>query len=1177
MKFSNLGSWASALLVCALAIPASAEDIDIFSGTTEVDAEGLPNVLFVLDNTSNWSREAQKWPDGTQGQSEARAIKTVLANQIGKINVGLMMYATQSNDANNDGGYVRIDVQPLTEDYYNNVVVPAMDAIIANVEDPTEKRSASNTYGYLPYDVYNYLKGDDQSKGGAGTPTTLSDEDGYTSQWDEFESPLQSEAVCADTYMIYIGNNKNGSIAGDDTTNSNALKAAYVEAGKTAPDALAGDISGTPLEMPEFSCDVEGDPGVELGTSTGCYFNALACETAVNTSLGESICDDTLADGETCFCTETTGSFCANDGGDKSFHYLVESSGTETTVCEATSGFDYVGGRDYNLDDWTQFLFNEGVPFTAVADLDGDGVDETYPERVKVISYMIDVFNEQQSPDLSELWFSAASAGGGKYFQAKDENALVFALEISLGDIVAKASSFAAVTLPLSTTNRAQVNNEVYIGMFRPEQGKDPRWYGNLKRYQFALFNGQPRLADVQYREAVNNLTGFPSDCAISFWTEDSVDYWESLGIDPTVASECSSLDPNEVYSDSPDGPFVEKGGAGQQIRQLTYGSERTIYTPDPSDLTDGLSPLVDMDPNTIFGADVYSYLIGDQAGTGEAAYAGGTLQRPSVHGDVVHSRPLSIRYDDGSVVIYYGENGGMYHAVDTSTGVEKWAFIAPEHYAKIQRLYDDEPKIKYTGELVDPNEPDTEPKDYFFDGPTGLHVEYDDPNDPASEALGDLQFAYIYPTMRRGGRMLYGFDVTDPNNPEMLWKQGCDDDGVCTDNTDFGNLGQTWSTPRGIFLSDYPGGGLDPNPLVLFGGGYDECLDEDASTYPSACSGANGKGVYLLDAVSGALVDYFPTDAPVLTDVATVDLDLDEVVELAYVADAAGSIYRIRFADYQQSLAGLETIPDGAIVHRAQADWEIEKIASVPGNTLRFYNSPTAATTTTLGQIAITIGSGDRERPLESNYPYVDNVQNRFYVLFDYPYTDWAAEQEAIDGGGLWTRTVVDLEDPNDMFEVGTALQPGEDLRDFEGWWMDLPNQGEQVANPAAVGAGKVFFNTFQPGGASVGLCTSPIGIGRAYSVDLFAPQTAEGVEIAGGGIPIPPIIETVADIPPGCEEEDCSDYEPDCSAPGACPDLTLCMGGCEDGLNPTVLDPLVDPQIQRVFFTEEIDAESN
>ncbi|PLW81610.1 hypothetical protein CWI75_14145 [Kineobactrum sediminis] len=1168
MNYLQMKKVGLALLGLALSIVVSAEDIDIFAGTSDTGSAALPNVVFVLDNSANWSRIGQQWPDGTQGESEARAIKAALSNMIGKINVGLMMYGTTGGSSSDkDGAYTRIDVQELTQDYFDNVVAPALTRIEDNIESSDEKRDSSNPYGYLPYDLYNYLKGDNQSKNGIGTPANLADANAYTSQWNTFSSPLSSTDICADTYMIFIGNNTNGSIAGDDTANTNALKAAYAEAGLTAPNALAGE-SGAPLPMPEFiTVETEEEVCSDEQTVASYDFTSAACYRS--NQLGDCAVDECPAGASNCSCSSpAVSSGCKNNRLKYTVNVpaqVIPPTCQDVTVTEiqASGEFDTSSGISYNMDDWSKFLFNVGVPYTFNEDLDGDGIYEAHNQRVKVITYTVDVFNKQQQADLSGLWFSAANAGGGQYFQAKSEEAILKALEISLGDIVAKASSFAAVTLPLSTTNRTQVENEVYIGMFRPELGKAPRWYGNLKRYQLALFNGVAELADADFTQAINSQTGFPRDCAKSLWTEDTIDYWESLGINPPVASACgTAIEASREYSDLPDGPFVEKGGVGQRIRLLASGAARNLYT------VNSAGAIIDLfdEAASFGGTDIFDFMAGDLQGANEAAYLGDTLARPSVHGDVVHSRPLSIRYDDDTVIIFYGANDGLFRAVDASNGSERWGFVAPEHYGKLQRLYDDDPVIAFEGVLVDAEDPDAEPKDYFFDGPTGLHVKYDDPVDPADSGVGELDYAYIFPTMRRGGRMVYGFDVTIPDSPLFLWKQGCDDAGNCT-GTDFASLGQTWSTPQGVFIAEYPGNDADPAPVIIFGGGYDACLDIDQAAYPTECDSAKGKGVYVLDALSGARLKWFPTDAPVMSDIATVDINVDGVIELAYVADVKGNLYRIRFADYVQSLVGLTTIPDGVIVDREQGDWRIEKIASMPGNTRRFYNSPTASPLPTNGQIAVAIGTGDRERPLESNYPYTADVQNRFYALIEEPYLDWQEEEDSTTGS--WERTVVDLEG-EDMHQIGTPFPDGENLQNFKGWWLDLPNQGEQVANPAVVGGGRVFFNTFQPGGAPGDICGSPIGIGRGYAVDFFNPEVPTGQEIDGGGIPIPPIVVTVR-IPEGCTATDCSNYEPVCETP-PCGEVRTGIIGW-DGFSFEQLDPAINPQIRRVFFTEDLE----
>jgi hypothetical protein len=1131
------------LLVGLVSAATWAEDIDIFTGTTPSVDASLPNVIFVLDNTSNWARQSQQWPGGSQqGQSEVRAIKAALQNQVGKLNVGIVEFTTEA-DANKDGGYVRFDLQTLTDGSVdpdkNSLAV--LDAVLQKIDDdinePIEKRNSNTAYGNLMYDFYNYLDGGDQSFDGAGTPN-LADEDAYEDKvsYSRFASPLDTGNACAKTYMIFIANPNSSGPSNDSVTNSGYLESLYRTAGSAVPNELAGGNAGDPIPWPEFTTTTTTGPATPFGNTTACYKKsgnvsaAEVCTAAENGGGG-------MCAGQTgCSCVSVNLS-CGKNAGDT---FKLELAGTSTTVVKPTGRVDATGGADFNLDDWTKFLRNYGVLFT------GENVDgEELSERVSVTTFTIDVFNAQQNAETSALLYTAAKVGGGRYFQAKTEGQILDAINSAFNDILSVATSFAAVTLPLSAENRALSNNQVFIGLFRPSAGKEPRWFGNLKEYQLALDNGLPVLADARRTRAINPLTGFLRECAASFWTTDTGAYWEDLGIDPPPRGQCDVFELLSDWSDFPDGPYVEKGGVAQVTRE---GGARPIYTVGVG----GLEAVGNAHSAALGGDTVLSFLSGDTAGFDEVMPDSGL--KASVHGDVVHSRPLTINYGSGNISIFYGVNDGIYRAIDATDGSEKWAFIAPEHFDRVQRLYDNTPLVKYTGEVEDPGL-DYLPKDYFFDGSTGQLLDYNDD--------GDLQTAYIYPTMRRGGRMIYGFDVTDPDAaPELLWRVGCPN---LADNTNctvgFNEIGQTWSTPMGGFVSSY-NDGLDPataKPIVVFGGGFDDCLNADAAAYPAACAGANGKGIYVLDGKTGTLLRKFATDAPVITDVGLLDVNFDGHIDFAYAADVAGNIYRVSFS----TLGNVN--PENAVAELAVADWEIVKIAATADNETRFYNSPTVAAIK--GNIFITIGTGDRERPLQINYPYVEDVQNRFYALVDKPYLP-------IDP--LVPRTVVDLDGATMVALTNSPLDPNEPPETFtlakDGWYLDLPDTGEQVVNPAAIGGGKVFFNTLQPGGASRGLCTAPIGQGKGYAVDLFTPGYTEGEVIVGDGIPIAPVIVRVL-IPPvwNCVD-DCDEPPPpvDCKD-GGCEIRTVCIGCL--GMEPIEIIPDAPPIRRRAFFTEDTD----
>ncbi|MBT8768994.1 pilus assembly protein [Metapseudomonas boanensis] len=1091
-----LGCLKSVLLLFSIALSAFAEDIDIFVGS-DGGPGPLPNVIFVLDNTSNWSRQAQKWPGGfTQGQSEVRAIRSSVAGLVGKANVALIEFTTQGN-ANEDGGYVRFNLQELTDSSLASLN-SKLTAIEVGIEDPTEKRNSNTPYGDLMYDVYNYLAGRQQSDGGAGTPS-LADSSAYATNYSTFKSPLTTDNLCVNTYLIFIGNPDQSGPVLDSSENTAALTALYAEVG-SSPDGLAGTSTPAPLAIPGFSVTTVTDPVVNLGFSAQCY-KANQSSDIASCTVAESSGSGWCVGKADCQCSTSQTQSCGKgSAGDK---LLVTQGGSTSTVVTPNGSSNTSAGRDWNFDDWAKFLHNYGVPVA------GTGSDEQLPPRVKITTYTIDVFNKQQNAQQTGLMLSASEGvGGGRYFAAKSEGEIVSAIDSALSDILSVSSTFAAVTLPLSATNRAQQENQVFIGMFRPYG--DPRWYGNLKRYQIALFNGVPELADVNRLQAINPLTGFAAECAASYWTSDSRDYWEDLGVTPAPLGQCLGST-TSAWSDLPDGPFVEKGGVAQVTRQSDLG-ERAILTVGSS----GLTPMTSAD--ALGDAHRLEYLYGREQGQGENPDDQGV--RPSLHGDVIHSRPLTINYgDDNGIYAFYGANDGLFRSVRAEDGVEQWSFIAPEHYSKIERLYNNEPPIAF-GEA----EAGESPKDYFFDGSIGQLVRYN------QQSAVDL--AYIFPTMRRGGRMVYGFNVTNPTNPALLWRVGCTSSEPASCSNGFSDLGQTWSTPVSGYLGGYTVIGV-MQPIIMFGGGYDSCLDATQAALDCSDLNVKGKGIYVLDAANGTLIagpEQLTTDAPVVADLASVDMNFDGVIDFAYAADAAGGLYRINFSTLDST---------GALTTLSPALWRTVKVANTLNNTRRFLNQPSVAVVK--NSVYVGIGSGNRERPLKTDYPFVQDVQDRFYVFVDQPAE---ASDSPVDLDGSLIGDVTSSDQCN-----------GKGQR---GWLLDLAGRGEQIVNPATIAGGQIFFNSYRPGGTSENGCSRPLGIATGYRVNLFNPRSCDverTTDIAGGGMPIPPIITTV----PVTDEK------------GNEQTVTVCIG-CE-GLDPIPIEPETDQTRRRIFWNSDVD----
>ncbi|QOL48389.1 pilus assembly protein [Massilia litorea] len=1043
---SSVTNTLAGALACALAatpLVAGADDIDIFTGAS-AGASINPRILIVLDNTSNWSRQNQKWPSASQGQSEVNAIKRLVAELDGSVSLGMMEFVTGGN-ANDDGGFIRYAVRPMNET--NRAAFSTqLTTIYGNITSPDEKRNSNTPYGNLMYDVYNYFAGAN-SYSPAAVLSTKGDRGGYTAPWSKFASPLTSDNVCGKSYVIFIGNPNASGPSSDSAANTALLTA--LNDNRNAGGSV---IPVTQLGLPNFASKAVST-ATTVGTTTACY--ASATEAAAGLTEFAAICA-----GYTDGCK--IGAIAASESGvctGTKSRYSVDA--TDTIITNVPTGTYSTDTGPRNADEWARLLHDRGIPVA------GSTV------RPSVSTYTIDVYNAQPNAEHTSLMLSMAKAGGGKYFAARNEESILDALKEILIEIQAVNTSFASTSLPVNATNRSQNENQVFIGMFRPDQDAKPRWFGNLKRYQLINTKAGLDLGDADAKPAVNPQTGFVTPCAKSYWTTDSKNYWGGMGLNPDPAGACTiaGFDP---YSDAPDGPFVEKGGAAQVLRQgnvkggtaANNAVSRTVYTQSGTKLVDFSSSAASLDTPLV------RFIRGEDV-NGEKA--GGATTRPSIHGDVIHSRPLPINYGENGVTVFYGANDGTLRALDASSGVERWAFVAPEFFPRLSRLKSNSPLVAYPN-LPDDITPAPTAKDYFFDGSTGVYQ------------TADNKKVWIYPTMRRGGRMIYALDVSDVGTPLYKWKAGCPNlknDTGCT--AGMSGIGQTWSTPSVAFLKGYS----TSKPVVVVGGGYDSC--EDADSVAPNCSATKGGVVYVLDADSGAVIRSFATDRSVAADVALVDIDNDAMPDYAYAADTGGNLYRIDFVDGPATRKELSA-----------SAWTSRKVARTAGGGRKFLFTP--ALLAAQGYVYVALGSGDREHPLYAHYPYA-NVVNRFYVYKD----DLAAASAPAQ----------DLDTlANYSTDQGCDTPRVLPTNGLKGWFMDLNQngKGEQVVTSALIAGGMVTFSTNRPIAPVAGSCSTTLGEARGYWVNLLnasgainTPGTCgaqRSSPFVGGGLPPSPVL---------------------------------------------------------------------
>ena len=649
-----------------------------------------------------------------------------------------------------------------------------------------------------------------------------------------------------------------------------------------------------------------------------------------------------------------------------------------------------------------------------------------------------------------------ATASGGTFHKASNADVLLDSLLSVFNEIQPVNSAFAAASLPVSVNARGAYLNQVYMGMFRPDSDAQPRWRGNLKQYKFALDNlGLLQLVDSTGASAVSSTTGFISTGAISFWTSSSTFWSNQLLGTPASAS------------DSPDGEVVEKGGAAQRLRTVyaTTQNSRKVLTcvGCAANTTLGSAASTEFKTSNALITDASlgvasgngSALIDWVRGTSNAGDELGpttspaTTIRPSVHGDVLHSRPAVVNYGGSTgVVVFYGANDGMLHAINGNpsndgAGHELWSFVPQEMFSKLNRLRSNSPSVK----LSTTASTSALPRDYFVDGPVGVYQKFN--------ADKTVNRVIIYVGMRRGGRLLYAFDVTNPNAPQYLWKKT---------SSDLAQLGQTWSEAKVARIRG------NTNPVLIFGGGY----DADAEDIGSPGSTTMGHRVYVLDAISGTQLKVFSTTRSVAADLTLVDSDFDGYVDRAYAVDLGGKVYRIDF----------ETSSSYAV-----ADWSVYTVADLSGGTStgrKFFYAPDAVVTKSF--TALMVGSGDREKPL------LNATRDHFFQIFDTHLTKGVPES--------YTATVW-----GDLRAASLASSTA-----GRGCYVAL-DQGEKVVNAATSIAGATYFGTNRPSSAapSNNVCTADLGVAKSYAMPLFCVAPTSSVLI-GGGLPPSPVTGIVS-----------------------------------------------------------------
>ncbi|RZM85228.1 pilus assembly protein [Pseudoalteromonas rubra] len=674
-----------------------------------------------------------------------------------------------------------------------------------------------------------------------------------------------------------------------------------------------------------------------------------------------------------------------------------------------------------------------GTPETQV-DLYPDTPQEQDFARTYTIGFGTGMSNAGKA-----LLEQTALDGGGEYKHANTASELSEALKATITNIREKSDSFSSPSVSTSSSDLSRSGDSIYYTMFYPET--HTRWRGNLKKLKVkgSVIHGMGSSS-----HAINE-EGTIADNVTTYWSQPGSKDGSKVGVGG-VNYQLSRQTTRKIYSDYGKGTLMSFDyataliAAGGDLAKL-----RTLFSVDNA----GVLPDV---INWSRGIDV-----NDENNNNSTQD-----RRSAIFGDPLHSRPVTIDYGNGDQRVIVGTNAGFLHMFKDNgdTVTESWAFVP--------------------GSLLDILKPQMDRQDdtklYGVDGP--ITVYFWDKNDDGKVGSGERVWLIV--GLRRGGNEYYGFDITSPDNPKLLWG-GPIKGGVAP----YKQLAQTWSKPQVTFIK-----AKTDAPVIIFGGGYDTNKDNALFSEDE-----KGRGIYIVDIETGkpfwslTADNGFKGKHSIAADVSTVDSDYDGYIDRIYATDTGGGVWRF-------------DLP-GTKPNDSETPWTHFQLANLSGGTdnnkRRFFYRPVVARTyfskvstkTVNGQTitirrdipydGLLIGSGNRAKPTSTS------VQDFLYMIRDENTKTRSFDRDS-------TPDVIRSSDllnvTNDPFyarldDFDRFVEKEVELGAAKGWKLKLGN-GEKSMAAATVVAGVAYYTTFTPASVEVNECSITAGKGQLYVLHL-------------------------------------------------------------------------------------------
>jgi type IV pilus assembly protein PilY1 len=426
----------------------------------------------------------------------------------------------------------------------------------------------------------------------------------------------------------------------------------------------------------------------------------------------------------------------------------------------------------------------------------------------------------------------------------------------------------------------------------------------------------------------------------------------------------------------------------------------------------------------------------------------------------------------NGKRIVVAGANDGQLHAFRTDTGSEVWSFIPPNVLNKLMNI-------------AHKSHPTGLTHQYYVDGPISVADVWVGSGDGTTKTPTDWKTFLIFSEGRGGTSNLwstssscdsnfqntysttynnycgyYALDITNTYSPAYKWRIG-------PTSAQAPYLGDPWSK---MMVSRVKINGNEK--WVGFIGGGNNL---------SSCTGTGcdlrGKGFFVVDLTSGAILwsytnandsnmSYAVPAAP-----AIVDTDNDGFIDLAYIGDVGGNVWRFKFCGAADGSSCSTSDWSGSLLYRRESG-----IGSV-------YDAPSVARDAN-SNIWVYWGTGDKAEPI-----VVGSGTDRLFAVKDSTMTS--------------TYQLSNLENITGSTYTDNASK--------NGWYINLAGSGEKCLSDSSVFAGTIYFTTYTPVGSGGDPCN------QAGTAKLYALSYIEGAGsltgnarsmTLGSGIPTAPIL---------------------------------------------------------------------